>query len=379
METKNEMIRIEEVKTLSELSNFIRFPDVIYAGNKFRVPPLHTYEKSILNKSVNPSFEFCEAKYWLAYKEEQIVGRIAGIINEKVNEVWNEKTMRFGWIDFVDNIDVSAKLIKTVENWAQEKGMQKVQGPMGFTDMDLEGMLVEGFDELATQAVIYNYPYYPIHLEKHGYVKDADWIQFEIQVPNVVPEKILRMSEIVQKKYNLRPLKVKKAKELIPYARKMFNTLNESFVNLYGFVALSEKQIEYYIKQYFSMINPSYVCFVLDEKDDVVGFGISFSSLSKAMIKAKGKLFPFGFIHILNAMRKNERVDMLLQGVKPEYQHKGVPAIFFSELMQAFINSGVKTAISSHALEDNLGAFLMFKDYEHRQHLRRRSYVKHIN
>lgn len=372
------MIQIKEVQTKDELSNFIKFPDKLYSGNKFRVPQLHLYEKSILKPEKNPAFEFCEAKYWLAYQNDKIVGRIAGIINKKANEVWNEKTARFGWIDFIDNTDVSGHLIKAVEEWGKKKGMTKVQGPMGFTDMDLEGMLVEGFDEVGTQAVIYNYPYYPVHLEKNGYSKDVDWIQFKIKVPEEVPEKIKRISQLVQKKYNLRPLKATNAKDIIPYAKKMFGTLNESFTNLYGFVPLTEKQIDYYIKQYFSMVHPPYICFVLDSNDEVAGFGISFASLSEALIKTKGKLYPTGFIHILKAMRKNNKVDMLLQGVKPEYQNKGVPAIFFSEMMQAYIDNGVKTAISSHALENNESAFLMFKDYDHKQHLRRRSYIKHL-
>lgn len=370
------MIKIKEVQTKSQLSDFIRFPDKLYAGNKFRVPQLHVYEKSILSPDKNPAFEFCEAKYWLAYKNDKITGRIAGIINKKANEVRKENMARFGWIDFIDDTEVSGTLIKTVEEWGRSKGMTKVQGPMGFSDMDLEGMLVEGFNEVSTQAVLYNYSYYPVHLEEHGYLKDADWLQFEIKVPEKVPEKIKRVSEIVQKKYNLRPLKVKNAKELLPYAKKMFDTLNESFKDLYGFVALTEKQVEFYIKQYFSMINPDFVCFVIDPNDQVAGFGISFASLSEAMIKAKGKLFPFGFIHLLLAMRKNDKVDMLLQGVRPEYQNKGIPAIFFTEMMQAYIDSGIKTAISSHALETNKSAFLMFIDFEHRQHLRRRSYAK---
>lgn len=372
------MIQIQEVQTKEQLSNFIKFPDILYLDNKYRVPQLHFFEKSILNDKKNPAFEFCEAKYWLAYQKNQIVGRIAGIINQKANEVWNEKITRFGWIDFIDNIDVSAALIKTVEDWGKSNGMEKVQGPMGFSDMDLEGMLVEGFNDVGTQAVIYNYPYYPVHMEKNGYSKDVDWIQFELKIPNKVPDKVKRISEIVQKKYNLRPFKARKSKELIPYAKKMFETLNESFVDLYGFVPLSDNQIDFYIKQYFSMINPSFVSFVLDSNDDVVGFGISVASLSEAMIKAKGKLFPTGFIHILKGMRKNNKVDMLLQGVKPAYQNKGVPAVFIAEQLQAYIDNGIETAISSHVLENNQKSYMLFQDYEHRQHLRRRSYAKQL-
>lgn len=372
------MIQIKEVHTKRQLSDFIRFPDSLYEGSKFRVPPFHAYEELTLRQDKNPAFEFCEAKYWLAYMHNKIVGRIAGIINKKANEIAQKKILRFGWIDFIDNMEVSESLMRTIENWGKVNNMDILQGPMGFTDMDLEGMLVEGFEEISTQAVLYNFPYYPVHLERLGYRKDVDWIQFEIQVPDKVPDRVKRMSEIVQKKYDLRPLKVTKARELIPYAKKMFNTLNASFKDLYGFVPLTDNQINFYTKHYFSMINPSFVTLVLDNKDEVVGFGVSFVSLSKAMILAKGKLFPIGFIHILRALRKNNKVDMLLQGVKPEYSGKGIPAIFFSEMMQAYIDNGIKIAISSHALESNRGAFQMFKDYEYRQHIRRRSYNKQL-
>lgn len=372
-------LKIVEVNSAAELRKFISFPDKLYKGNKYRVPQLHSFEKSTLIRTKNPAFDFCESKYWLAYIDNEIVGRIAGIINSKANEVWNEKMMRFGWIDFIDDIEVTALLIKTVEDWAVVKGMKAVHGPMGFADMDLEGMLVDGFDEIATQATIYNYPYYPVHLEELGYTKDVDWVQNEIKVPAQVPDKVKRIAAIVEKKYGFRILRPKKGKDVLPYAKSMFQTLNESYKDLYGFVPLTEKQIAYYIKQYFSMINPKYVCFVLDKKtDEVVGFGVSVLSLSKALMKAKGKLFPFGFIPVLSALNKNDTVDMLLQGVKPEYHNKGIPAIFFNEMMQAYIDNGIQIAITSHTLENNSSSRLMFKDYESRQHLRRRSYVKHF-
>jgi len=373
-----EQLFIKEVKTKSDFNRFISFPDELYKGNKFRVPQLHSIERSTLNKEKNPAFDYCEAAFWLAYRDNKIVGRVATIINSEANKVWNEKVVRFGWIDFIDDLDVSKKLIEVVEQWGKKKGMVSVQGPLGFTDFDLEGMLIEGFDELGTQAVIYNYPYYSAHLEKHGYKKDVDWVQYEITIPKSVPEKIKRVAAIVEKKYKVRPLKVKKRKEILPYAGKMFQLINESFKELYGFVPLTEKQIVYYTKMYFSIIDPRFVCFVLDENDDLIGFGLSVASLSKALIKAKGKLFPFGFIHILRAIKKNDTVDLLLQAVKGEYQSKGIPAIFFKEMMQASIDAGMKKAISSHALESNKSAFLMFNDFESRQHLRRRSYTKKI-
>ncbi len=371
-------IEIKEVKSKSDLNKFIAFPDKLYKGNKYRVPQLHNFEKSILSKKTNPAFDFCEARYWLAYKDEKIVGRIAGILNTKSNEIWEENYVRFGWIDFIDDKEVSATLIKTIEDWAKSINAEAVHGPLGFTDMDLEGMLVEGFNEIGTQATLYNYPYYPKHLENLGYAKDVDWIQHEITVPKEVPERVKRITDLVMKKYNLHILDAKKPKDVLPYAKKMFNTLNEAFGHLYGYVALTDKQIEKYTKDYFSIIDTKYICFVLNEEDDVVGFGISILSLSKALQKAKGKLFPFGFIHILKALKKNDTVDMLLQGVKPDYIKKGVAAIFYNKLMQAYINNGVKTAITSHILEENRNSHQMFDAYETRQHLRRRIYIKHL-
>jgi len=371
-------IEIKEVKSKSDLNKFIAFPDKLYKGNKYRVPQLHNFEKSTLSKKTNPAFEFCEAHYWLAYKDGEIVGRIAGILNNKSNKIWKENYVRFGWIDFIDDKEVSSALIKTVEDWALSLNAEAVHGPLGFTDMDLEGMLVEGFNEIGTQATLYNYTYYPIHLESFGYSKDVDWIQHEITIPKVVPERLKRINDLVMKKYNLHILDAKNSKDVLPYAKKMFNTLNEAFHHLYGYVPLTEKQIEKYTKDYFSIIDTKYVCFVLNEEDDVVGFGITILSLSKALQKAKGKLFPLGFIHILKALKKNDTVDMLLQGVKPDYIKKGVVAVFYNKLMQAYIDNGVKTAITSHILEGNVDSHQMFDAYQTRQHLRRRVYIRHI-
>jgi len=373
------MIRIVEVQTKKQLSEFIKFPDKLYKGNKYRVPQLHAFEKECLSPDKNPAFDYCEAKYWLAYEDTKIAGRIAGIINNKANDIWKEKAVRFGWIDFIDNPEVSSALISTVENWGKSKGMTKSQGPLGFTDMDLEGTLVEGFDEISTQTVIYNYPYYPVYIEKEGYSKDVDWIQYEIKVPDKIPDKVKRISELVQQKYHVKILEFKKAKEILPYGHKMFLTYNEALRHLYGFVPLSEKQIKYYINQYFSMVNPKYINFIVDDNDNVVGFGLCFLSLSKAFMKAKGKLYPFGFIHILRAMRKNDVADLLIQAVTDDYNGKGLPAMFYARIMQTFIDNGVKTVISSSVLEENKSSFLMFtKGYEARQHMRRRSYSKQL-
>ncbi len=370
---------IKEVRSAKEFNQFLAFPNALYNGNPYRVPQLFGFERSTLSPTKNPAHTFCKAKYFLAYDQQQVVGRIAGIINQRANEKWNENRVRFGWIDFVDDIAVSFALIKAVEDWGKSEGMTAIHGPLGFSDMDLEGMLVEGFDELGTQAVIYNHPYYPVHMELLGFAKDVDWIQVEIQVPNQVPEKIKRYATLVSEKHGLRPLKVKKAKNLIPYARKMFHTLNASFVDLYGFVQLTNEQIDYYIKQYFSIVKSEYVSFVLNKNDDVVGFGISMPSLSKALIKARGKLFPFGFIPVLQSIYgKNDLIDLYLTGIHPDYQGKGVHAIFFNELTQAYINRGIKMAISSPQLENNSDALKLWKHFDYREHIRRRCFVKYF-
>lgn len=374
-----EQIIIKEVKSNSDLNKFISFPDKLYEDNDYRVPQLHSFEKSTLKSSKNPAFDYCEARYWLAYKSGEIVGRIAGVINHKSNEIWKEKYIRFGWIDFINDLDVSSSLMKEVENWAKEKGMTAVHGPLGFTDMDLEGMLVDGFGKVATQATIYNYYYYPYHLKNMGYSKDIDWLQLKFDIPKKVPEKIIRIADIVMKKYNLRLLQIKKAKEILPYAKSMFKTLNKSYKDLYGFVPLTDKQITYYTDQYFSMVNPKYVGFVLDENDEVVAFGLGFLSLSKSLMKAKGKLFPFGFIHILRAMKKNDTIDLLLHSVTPKYQNKGVPSIFYAAMTQACIDTGVKTAITSHILENNKPSLQMFNEYNAHQYTRRRVYKKELD
>lgn len=373
------MITLKEVKTRRDLNKFIKFPDTLYKGNPYRATLLHRYERLILQKKTNPAFEHCESQYWMAMEDGKVVGRIAAIINWRQKKEDGKQCGRFGWLDFIDNQEVSKKLLEVAENWLKAKGVQIVQGPLGFSDMDLEGMLVEGFEELGTQAVLYNSPYYITHVENAGYTKDVDWLQKEIKIPSEVPERMKRIAKLIAEKYNLRVLKVKKAKELLPYAKSMFYTLNEAFSHLYGFVSLTDKQIEHYLNQYFSLIKPQFVSFVLNDKDEVVGFGVTMPSITKALIKAKGKLFPFGFIYILKALNgKNEIMDMYLNGVRPDYQGKGVHAIYYAELMQAYIDAGVKIAISNPQLEINTRALQVWKHYEHRTHIRRRSYRKEL-
>jgi len=372
-------IEIKKISTNADLTKFIKFPYKIYSGNKYWCPPLHSDEKQTLRKDKNPAFEFCESEYWLAYKGTESVGRIAGIINHKANKRWNEQLVRFGWIDFIDDPEVSGKLIETVENWGKEKGMKGIHGPLGFSDMDNEGMLIYGFNELATISSIYNHPYYPEHFQKMGFLKAADWMQFEITITPIIPEKFIKMAALVEQKYNLHVVKVKKAKELIPYARKMFIMLNEAFDDLYGYSQLSEKQMDIYIKKYFGFIRPEFVSLVLDTNDDVIGFGISLPSLTTALQRCKGKLFPFGFLHLLKAFKRNHFVDMALVGVRPDYQTKGVLAMVYRDLHKSYTDYNILKATTNPQLEDNVKALSIWKNFEGRQHIRRRCWIKNFN
>jgi len=372
-------VKIKEVASRRDMKKFISFPYKLYSGSKYWVPPLRFDEMNTLRRDKNPAFDFCDVKYWLAYKDGKIAGRIAGIINRRYIEKWKNKYARFGWIDFIDDESVSKLLLDKVENWARENGMEAIQGPLGFTDLDYEGMLIEGFEELGTMVAIYNYPYYPVHLEKFGYEKDVDWIEFEIKAPQEVPEKIDKVANIVIKKQNLRVLKVKKSKELIPYAKGMFHVLDIAYRDLFGFVPLTDKQVDLYIKQYFGFIRPDYISMVLDKNDRVVAFGITMPSLSRALQKSNGRLFPFGFIHLLKAMKKNDLIDLCLIGVLPEFQGKGVNAILFNELTKIFINNNIAKAESNPELEENYKVQAQWKLFEKRQHKRRRCYIKHLN
>jgi hypothetical protein len=372
-------IQIRKVSSASDLRKFIAFQYHLYKGNKYWCPQIRMDEKKTLSRKTNPAFEFCEAEYFLAIKGGKIVGRIAGIINHKANERWNEKLVRFGWIDFIDDPEVSVKLIQAVQDWGKEKGMKGIHGPLGFSDMDNEGMLIKGFDELATLASIYNFPYYVTHMEELGFEKAADWVQYEFKVADHIPDKVQRVADLIREKYKLKVIKTKKAKELLPYARQMFETLNQAFSDLYGFTALSEKQMDMYVKAYFGFIQPQFVSFVLNENDELVGFGISLPSLTRALQKSNGRLFPFGFIHILRAMKKNDTIDMYLNGVRPDYQGKGVNSVYYNELQKAYIANGIKKAVSNPQLEDNAKALTIWKNFDGRQHLTRRCWIKHFN
>jgi hypothetical protein len=371
-------VQIKEVVTPKDLKSFIRFPYLLYRGNSNWVPPLFSNEYRTLRRDKNPAFENCEARYWLAYGQGRIVGRVAGIINRLHVQKWKQRYMRFGWIDFIDDADVSEALLKTVESWARETGMTTVHGPLGFTGLDPEGMLVEGFDEPGTMATIYNYSYYATHMEKMGYVKDVDWVEYELLGPHGPVETISRIADTVVRRYKLKTPEIRNKKELLPYAGELFQLLHDEYRDLYAMVPLTRGQVDAYVKRYFRFIRPEFMPIVLDENNRMVAFGISIPSLSRALQKARGKLFPFGFIHLLKALRKNDRMDLYLMAVRSEYHGKGVNAIVIHKMHGAFNKFGVMRAESNPNLETNRHIRQQWEHFEKRQHKRRRCFIKHL-
>ena len=373
-------IVIKEVTGKKELRQFVRFNIDLYKGNPYHVPSLIYDEMMTLDRKQNPAFEVCDAIYFLAYKGDRIVGRIAGIINRRSNEVWNQKRARFGFVDFIDDDEVVDALFNAVRQWAKQQGMEELCGPMGFTDLDHEGMLVHGFDQLGTMATIYNHPYYPQQLERMGFVKDQDWHEFKVYVPDCVPEKHLRIGEIVKRKYGLKVVKCKSKKEVMPYARPLFETLNISYAPLYGFSPLTDKQIDYYINMYIPMLRLDLLTLIVREEDNaVVGFGISIPSLSRALQKTKGQLWPFGWFHLLKALRsKPEIVDLYLMGVLPEYQSKGVNALLFNDLIPIYKSLGVVYAESNPELESNNAVQAQWDDFQREHHKTRRVFIQQL-
>ena len=372
-------IVVKEVIDSKDLKKFINFPYQLYKNHPYYVPPLKFDEELTLRKDKNPSFDYCEARYWLAFKEDKVVGRIAAILNKSYIEKWGNKYLRFGWIDFEKDINITKALLLQVEQWAAELGMKAVHGPMGFTDLDHEGMLIEGFDQLGTLATIYNYPYYPKFMEELGYSKDVDWVEYKITLPTTVPEKLEKIASIVQRRSNVQVAQVKSAREIKKYAKDIFDLINSTYSELYGVVPLTEKQIKAYTNQYFSFIKPDFVPLVLDSNGKLIAFAVSMPSLSKALQKAKGSLFPFGFMYILQAMRKNTMGDLYLVGVDKAYQGKGINAILMHELTKTYLKYNLKYAESNPELEHNKSVQALWEYYDATQHKRRRCFIKHIN
>lgn len=372
-------VTIKEVRTKSDLRKFVHFPNVLYKDNPYYVPQIESMDRDTLTPSKNHAFEICEGKYWLAYDEKgHVVGRVAGIINRSYNEKVGEKICRFGWIDFIDDRSVSEALMKTVENYAKENGLDIVSGPTGFLEFDAAGVLVDGFDQLPTAYGKFNDPYYEYHLWALGYQKEIDFVEYRILVPEVIPDRYARMAKIVSDKYGLHQAPLLKHSDIKNYLDGLFSCLNAAYSNLHGFSKLTPGQCADLKKQFLSNVSVDFLSIILDANDQVVAFGVALPSLSKAMQKAKGSLFPFGFVHLLKALKHNDTIDLLLIAIDERYQSKGVNAMIFDKFAQGITKNGIKYIESTRELEDNTNVQNLWNHLEHHIHKRARVYRKNI-
>ncbi|HEY8444805.1 MAG TPA: GNAT family N-acetyltransferase [Bacilli bacterium] len=369
------MVIIKEVLTKKDLKKFIEFPVELYRDSPYFVPCLFEEEMENFNPKKNPAYEFCETRLFLAYKDNKIVGRIAGLISHAYNKKVNQKIMRFTRFDFIDDYEVSEALINKVKEWADERGMESMMGPIGFTDIDKQGMLVEGFKEKDLSITLYNYDYYPVHMDRLGFRKAVDWIEYQIFPPKELDPRIERISSMVQKRYGFHRLHFKKNKELYPYAVEAFKVINEAFAKLFGTVPLTDAIVQKSIHDYISKVNLDYVIVIANKEGEVIGFGLMVPSLAEALKKSKGHLFPFGVFRLLKALKTNKILEMYFIAVKPEYQNFGVNAVIMAEAVKAAIANGVEVAETGPELETNI-VTEQWKSFPHRQHRRRRCYIK---
>ncbi len=374
-------ILIKAVTSRKDLKIFARFANNLYKGNRFYVPSMPWDDLNTFDKKKNGAFEFCEAGFYLAYRGSEVVGRVAAIVNSKANEAWKVRQVRFGWFDFIDDIEVSRALLDKVIEFGRERGMTQIMGPLGFTDFDPEGMLVEGFDRLSTMALIYNHPYYPEHMKKLGYVKEAGWVEYRITIPEELPERHIKLARLVMERNGLKIRKftrrqVKKEK----YGRKLFELINETYCVLYGYSLLSEKQIDLYVDVYLGLVDLRMVTFIEDSEGNLIAAGVTMPSLSEALQKCRGELLPFGWWHLLKSMylKKPDTLDLLLVGVKPEWQNKGVNSLLFLDLFKTVKDMGFKYAETNANLETNAKVQAMWAPFEKELHKRRWVFAKEI-
>ncbi len=365
----------------AQLRKYVQFGIDLYKGNDCYVPPLIADEIKSLTPADNPAYDYCKSKSWMAFRDGKPVGRITGIINTVVNERTGARDMRFDYLDFIDDAEVADTLFATLTDWARAEGMTSLIGPMGFTDMDHEGMLTFGFDELGTMATIYNYPYYPDHMKRMGFRPDAEWVEYRMAVPEEIPQQLKRVGDIVRKKYGLRTIKFKSARKLKEqYGVALFELINEAYDQLYGYSPLSPRQIKYYIDAYLPILRLENVCVIVDADDKLVGVGISIPSFSRSLQKSRGRIFPLGWIHLLKALYgHNDIVDLLLVAVKSEYLSKGVNALLFTDLIPVYIKNGYRWAESNPELADNENVQQQWKFFDRRQHRRRVAFRKDID
>ena len=371
-------IKVKQVLNSSDLELFIKFPMELYKGNPYYVPPLINEEKSIWVKEENPALQYSEAAQFLAYRGKNIVGRIAVMINHKEEKELGIRKVRFGWLDFIDDIEVSKTLIDTAIEYAKSKGISKIEGPMGFTNLDKAGMLTKGFDKLATMIGIYNFDYYPKHMEQLGLVKEKEWVEFEINFPDTLPDKVEKFSNLIAEKYELELVKFKSKKDILPLVEPMFKLLDDTYKHLSTYTPITQEQIKHYKEKYFKFIDKDYIVCIKDKYGSLISFAITMPSYSKALQKAKGKLFPFGWGHLLNAGKKNDRANFYLIGIHPQYQKRGITAIIFKEIYETFKKKGVKFLETNPELEENASIQALWQDYHPTNHKRRRTYSLEI-
>ena len=374
------MVTIKQVESRAELRQFVDFPNQLYADNPCFVPATYGDDLSDWNSKKNPAFSYCDARCFLALRDGEIVGRIGAILSHRANEKWNTNRMRFSQVDFIDDPEVADALFKAVEDFAREKGCQQVHGPLGFSDLDREGMLVEGFDRRSLFFTYYNAPYYNQHLERLGYRKDTDWIEFRINVPHdgPIPQRIHKIAQWALQTHKLHIANVRTHLGVYPYIQRVFELVNIGYAPLYGVVELDEAQIKRYVAKFLPMINMDYTWFVMDEKERMVAFGVCAPSMEAAFQASRGRLFPTGFLGVLRSMRHNDTLDMFLTAVRPEYQGLGVNAIVMDTLLQGAIRNGIRYAETGPMLEYNDKIHSQFRFFDMEQHKRRRCYIKEL-
>ncbi len=375
------MIEIRQVTEKKDLKKFLNFPDKLYKGEKNFVPDLKSDEFSMYFPETNFAFEYCDAKFFLAYKDGQIVGRIGAIVNKRANELWNQKQIRITRADFIDDLAVSGALFDAVETWAKELGLTEAHGPLGFTDLDKEGLLIEGFDRMGTTVTIYNYPYYQKHFEAHGYGKATDWVEYRIKVPEKGDTRVARVSELAKKvmaRSNVHFFNIKKIREAKPVVVQLFDLLSECYKDLYGVVPYTEKVAKDYLRRFTPLLNPKYAKFIVDEHDKLVAFGLAAPSLAQAFQKSHGRMFPLGWAYLLDALNHPSELELYLVAVHPDYQKAGLAALLLNEVAASAIEDGVRFAESSPELEDNLKVQELWKSFDVEQHKRRRCFIKTI-
>lgn len=370
-------VSIKEVKTSSDYKAFVQFQFDLYKGNKYWVPPIFKDEVKAIQRDYNPAFQFCATKFWLAFKDGKVVGRIGAIVNQLALEKEGENVGRFTRTEFIDDAEVVDKLFATAEKWLIEQGMKKVQGPLGFTNLDHQGMLIEGFDHMPSAASEYHLPYYKDQLDRLGYEKEIDWVEFRLFIKEV-PEKAQRVADMMVKRNKLEVRHFESTKQLEPYAKQLFSLFNEAFSELFSVIPLNDKMVDYYINRYLMLMNPKFVKLVFDENKKLVAFIIGLPSLSEALQKANGKIFPFGWWHIRKALKHPKVVDLMLTGITPEYQGKGVAAILINELQKVMLEHGVKDVETTGIFETNTKAIQNWKNYDHIQHKRKRCWKKQL-